>query len=193
VEIVGGAVFGVVGGFGGYWLTPSGSSAFGEFAYPTIGAGVGVVLGFLIVFTLIFLWNLFRAPYKLLDQATIELQGIQRTLAIEEQKKQDEFTFEFDAHSLTTTAALNKLFLGVSFFSPATVIVENLYLEIDGKRVQPINWTQFKLKNAHRENYEFNLPEVRAMVSTEKKDAQFVAIVDGQEHRTRPFKIHPLL
>ncbi len=68
-EVVGAAVFGVVGTFVGYWLTPLNSNPFGQFAYPTIGGGIGVVVGFVVVFALIFTWNLFRASYKQRDEA----------------------------------------------------------------------------------------------------------------------------
>lgn len=64
VEVMGGAVFGVLGGMVGVWLTPANSTAFRQNLYPTVGAAVGLVLGLVLVFGLIYLWNLFRAPYR---------------------------------------------------------------------------------------------------------------------------------
>jgi len=69
VEVVGAAIFGVGGGFVGYWRTPVGTTSLQEFAYPTIGAAIGIILGFVIVFALIFAWYLFRAPYRQRDEA----------------------------------------------------------------------------------------------------------------------------
>lgn len=63
-EVVGAAVFGVVGALVGYWLTPPDFNQFWQFAWPTIGGGIGIVIGIVVVFLVIFGWNLFRAPYK---------------------------------------------------------------------------------------------------------------------------------
>ena len=68
-EVGGAAVFGVVGGFIGFWLTPSNTTTTGQFAWPTIGGGLGVIIGFTIVFGGIFVWNLYRAPYRQRDEA----------------------------------------------------------------------------------------------------------------------------
>lgn len=68
-EVLGAAVFGVVGALLGFWLTPLNSSVFWRNAWPTIGGGLGIVAGFIIVFLTIYLWNLFRAPYKQRNEA----------------------------------------------------------------------------------------------------------------------------
>lgn len=73
-EVVGVAVFGVVGAFVGYWLTPLDSNPFGQFAYPTIGGGIGVVVGFVVVFSLIFGWNLYHAPYRQRNEARTKVE-----------------------------------------------------------------------------------------------------------------------
>ena len=80
LEVVGAAVFGVVGAFVGYWLTPSTSNALWQFAYRTIGGGIGVVVGFIGVFILIFGWNLYRASYRQRDEARKKVEKLQDTL-----------------------------------------------------------------------------------------------------------------
>lgn len=64
VAVVGVAVFGVLGGLIGVWLTPTNATTFRHNLYPAVGAFAGAVLGLIIVFGLIYIWNLFRAPYR---------------------------------------------------------------------------------------------------------------------------------
>lgn len=96
-EVVGAAMFGVVGGLVGHWLTPLSSNPFWLFAYPTIGGGIGVVLGFAIVFGLILGWNLFRAPYRQRNEARA------RVVELEDELKKPKL---FDVECRTTTIGL---------------------------------------------------------------------------------------
>lgn len=64
VEIMGVAAFGVLGGLVGVWLTPTHATTFQQNLYPSVGTIAGVVLGLVLVFGLIYVWNLFRAPYR---------------------------------------------------------------------------------------------------------------------------------
>lgn len=85
--VVGAAVFGVVGAFVGYWLTPSNFNPFWQFAYPTIGGGIGVVVGFVLVFSLILGWNLYRAPYRQRDEARGILQARPKPIPLPNSKE----------------------------------------------------------------------------------------------------------
>jgi hypothetical protein len=71
-EVVGAAVAGVIGGMVGASLIPETPSRVQQYLYPAAGGAVGVIVGFVIVFGLIFIWHLFRAPYRQRDDA-IEL------------------------------------------------------------------------------------------------------------------------
>jgi len=62
VEIVGGAVFGAVGGLIGGYYTPSNATVFWQNGYPTIGGAIGVIVGFIMVFAVIYCVNLFHTP-----------------------------------------------------------------------------------------------------------------------------------
>jgi hypothetical protein len=73
IEVVGGAMFGMVGGFGGYFLTPSGASSVWQFAYPAIGGAIGIIFGLVTMFGAIYLWNLCWAPYRQRDKYYKEL------------------------------------------------------------------------------------------------------------------------
>lgn len=68
-EIVGAAVFGLGGAYVGYLLMPAQPSLFQQFVCPGIGGVIGLITGLVIVFGLIFLWNLFRAPYRQRNEA----------------------------------------------------------------------------------------------------------------------------
>ena len=68
-EIVGAAMLGLGGAYAGYLLMPAQPSSFQQFAYPGFGGTVGIIFGLVIVFVSIFLWNLFRAPYRQRDEA----------------------------------------------------------------------------------------------------------------------------
>jgi len=78
VAAVGVAIFGVLGGLVGVWLTPTHATTFRHNLYPAVGAFAGSVLGLVIVFGLIYVWNLFRAPYRQRDEALLLAGGIKQ-------------------------------------------------------------------------------------------------------------------
>jgi len=77
-EVVGTAMFGVVGGMAGAWLAPEHATTFQQSIYPTVGAAIGLVLGFVLTFGLIYGWSLFRAPYRQRDDALNMVKSIQQ-------------------------------------------------------------------------------------------------------------------
>lgn len=64
VGVVGIAAFGVLGGLVGVWLRPTHATTFQQYLYPAVGTITGIVLGSVFPFGLIYVWNLFRAPYR---------------------------------------------------------------------------------------------------------------------------------
>jgi hypothetical protein len=68
-EGLGAAVAGGIGGMIGMWVTPENSERFRQYLYPTIGGIVGIVAGLGVMFAVIFIWHLFRAPYRQRDDA----------------------------------------------------------------------------------------------------------------------------
>ena len=55
VEVLGGGLLsGTLGGLLGYYWTPTNATPFLQNAYPIMGGGIGVVLGFFVVFLLIY-------------------------------------------------------------------------------------------------------------------------------------------
>jgi hypothetical protein len=71
-EVMGATVAGVIGGIIGAWQIPENSGTLQQYLYPAIGGAVGIIVGAVIVFVLIFIWHLFRVPYRQRDEA-IEL------------------------------------------------------------------------------------------------------------------------
>lgn len=90
VEIVGAASFGLIGSLIGGNITPSDASKFWQNAYPGIGGAIGVISGFLLAFMGIFVWNLFRAPYRQRNEAYIEIAKLER-LASETEKDMGDY------------------------------------------------------------------------------------------------------
>jgi hypothetical protein len=68
-EGLGAALAGGIGGMIGVWMTPENSDRFRQYLYPCIGGIVGIIAGLGLVFAFIFIWNLFRAPYRQRDDA----------------------------------------------------------------------------------------------------------------------------
>jgi hypothetical protein len=79
-EVVGAAMFGIIGAASGFWLTPQGANPFQQNLYPAIGGGIGIIVGFIIVFALVFVWNLFCAPYRQLNETRLALSTLQMKL-----------------------------------------------------------------------------------------------------------------
>lgn len=84
-EVVGAAMFGIIGAIGAFWLTPQSASPFQQNSYPAIGGGIGIIVGFITVFALVFVWNLFRAPYRQRNEARAD--AIQRKEEYDELKQ----------------------------------------------------------------------------------------------------------
>jgi hypothetical protein len=69
VEVIGAAMFAVGGALYGFHLQPPNPTTFQQFIFPTVGASIGVIFGFFIVYGLVYIWNLFRAPYLQRNEA----------------------------------------------------------------------------------------------------------------------------
>ncbi len=76
LEIVGASVSGLGGGYVGFLLTPTNATDTQSFLYPAIGAVGGVIFGLGIVFLGIYMWYLFRAPYKQRNEVEMVLDSI---------------------------------------------------------------------------------------------------------------------
>jgi len=87
VEVIGAAVFAVGGALYGFQLQPPNPTTFQQFIFPTVGASIGVLLGFLIVYGLVYIWNLFRAPYRMLSEAKIKCDELTEQINNREDRK----------------------------------------------------------------------------------------------------------
>lgn len=80
VEVVGAAAFGAVGGMTGVWLTPTHATTSQQNLYPIVGTAIGFIAGFVLTFGLIYVWNLFRAPYQQRNDALQLAENIRNNL-----------------------------------------------------------------------------------------------------------------
>lgn len=87
LEIVGAAVLGFGGSLLGFLLTPIDRSRLVQFLYPAAGGVVGIIVGLVLVFFLIFLWNLFRAPYRQRDEQYLRWnEAREKVVKLEEER-----------------------------------------------------------------------------------------------------------
>lgn len=119
----------------------------------------------------------------------LRMQNVDLKKQLNENKS--DFHFEFNDDSMTTKD--NRLFLGVTFFSSTNRIIDNLLLEYNGKQFRPSDWAPFRLKRIHTKNYTFDLDKIRAVSSSENKDARFLVMVDNIKHESSSFNIYDLL
>lgn len=76
---MGAVVLGAVGAWVGYRLTPQDALPETTFIFPLVGGVVGVLGGLALVFLLIFLWNMKRAPYRQRNEARDALEKLSQT------------------------------------------------------------------------------------------------------------------
>lgn len=77
-EGLGAAVACVIGSMIGVWLTREGLDRVRQYLYPVIGGGVGLIAGLVLVFAFIFIWHLFRAPYRQRDDAVEQAMQVEQ-------------------------------------------------------------------------------------------------------------------
>jgi hypothetical protein len=132
LEVVGGAAFGVLGGLVGIWLTPTHATTFQQKLYPAVGAFAGVVLGFVLVFGLIYVWNLFRAPYRQRNDA-LRLAGNIRQLydAISDSGR---FGLAFDSVTMDTGKSLEGVpfvIVGIKLQNTSEELIQHRLLKLE--------------------------------------------------------------
>ena len=66
---MGTGIFGISGGYIGFQLLPDNATQAQQYFYPAIGAFVGIIIGFWVVFGLIYLRNLLLAPIRQRNEA----------------------------------------------------------------------------------------------------------------------------
>jgi len=88
LEIGGTAVLTFVGGYVGSLLMPQNPTPSQQYIYPGAGAAIGMIIGLVVVFALIYLWNLFRAPYRQRDEARRMVLELQKEKEVRQYKKQ---------------------------------------------------------------------------------------------------------
>lgn len=189
MEVVGAAMFGVGGGFVGYWQTPVVATSLQQFAYPTVGGAMGIILGFVIVFAFIFAWNLFRAPYRQRNEA--------RAKVIKCKEEYDELKQSIEEQQNVLVLTLDTYEFGLSsyrrypnkperadwlrlkvFVNPIDKPIDTLDLVIDGKPPIPANQWHGKIVPVFF-IVEFNVTEWR---NKGKNQIELKAYVGGKPY-----------
>jgi hypothetical protein len=76
----GGAVFAGIGGWLGWRLTPLDATISTQVIWPLVGTGIGVILGVAFIYGLVFIWYLFRAPYRQRNEARNKVETLKQEL-----------------------------------------------------------------------------------------------------------------
>ena len=96
------------------------------------------------------------------------------------------FFFEPTGNDLTTTAGL--VMLNVTFKANPSVIVDKLFLEIDGSRIASSKGiTPFKVSPQYTDNWTFDLAD---KIRGKTYIGKLIAVVDKKEYESREFDVH---
>ena len=78
IEVIGVSLFILGGGFLGFSCLPNVSTPSQQFWYPTLGSTVGLIIGLIAIYALIFLWHLSRAPYRQRNELRVKVEELQK-------------------------------------------------------------------------------------------------------------------
>lgn len=128
---LGAAVAGVIGGMIGVWLTPENAERFRQYLYPAIGGAIGIIAGLGLVIACIFIWYMFRAPYRQRDDAL--------ALAMKAQKKYESVLLAV-RHKLAFNAAVSM----IRIFPDSIVVQVGAEFRNTSQEMIELKVTQFK-------------------------------------------------
>jgi hypothetical protein len=98
----------------------------------------------------------------------------------------EEFYFEPTGNDLTETN--RTVHLNVTFRAKPKVIVDELYLDINGMRLAPLRWAPFVVSPQYTDNWAFALSGKVKQGDT--YIGKLIAMVDKKEHPSRQFEVH---
>ena len=192
VEVIcGGALFGIIGGLLGDYWTPKDATPFWQSAYPTIGGGTGVVIGFVIVFILIYLWNLFRAPYKQRDEARNALIAIPgKTPYSLKMPSPPQLNINYEKHKFYFDSGIPIVIVFAEYRPQGLgdMQIESIQLELQGQRIPCIDWQIITIsqdKWIHSDN-KFRLPDD---ISIGKHESKLATFANGEWWGSHSFTI----
>ena len=187
-EVVGAAAFAAIG----FILTPPDASKIGQAAYP----GVGIVLGFVLVFGSVFLWNLFRAPYRQRDEARVALQAIPGSpttpILVEPQLFFSNLfcsDFGYGGEGNFGGLDVSKRYGYVSAIASAEseMTITRIALMLDGQENPAVRWNAREIGPG---NYLCSFPvEIAKIVGVGRHEARIVAFASGKSWRSPDFMV----
>jgi hypothetical protein len=174
VEVVGAAMFGVIGGTVGFWLTPQSATSLQKTLYPVVGAGIGIVTGFIVAFVLIFTWNLFRAPYRQRNDALSRVDDVQQRY--DTVLDSIRFALAFDTVVLTMDKGLqgrpSRVGIGIRFQNTSKELIQynvvKFNVTLDGKTVQNPTFLNTTVHVHPGKTSDFFYPAIDSVDSTKR-------------------------
>ncbi len=194
-EVVGLAAFGLLGSL----LTPHDSSDLAKSLYPFVGA----VLGALFAYGLLFLWNLFRAPYRQRNEAYSALLAVpgatqhspkQAPQEIHIVLRQSTVLYPSEGHShypkeRKDGARIPLLRTSIDISATEETSITAVSLDLLGSLIPSIEWKIYKfsaatLATSFGTTVYFQLPQ---SIARGTHTAKLQAFADGAWWASRPF------
>lgn len=196
-EVVGAAIFGILGGYLGFLLLPAESDRQSQWSYPAVGGAIGVVGGLTFAFTLIFIWNLFRAPYRQRDEARQNLEKLEK---LREEQGPRDFSLVWRPNDWFLRTANGRANYwedesdGLGLILAGSIVVntlrqiqvESVSLEMGGTLLKS-DWNSegFYTSEERDINVEIPLDTTRG-----KRTAMVSAVVDGQPYKGESYTVN---
>ncbi|MBI4287805.1 MAG: hypothetical protein HY671_05185 [Chloroflexi bacterium] len=198
LEVVGTAMFGLVGGFVGHWRIPVDATSEQQFWYPGIGATIGVILGFVLVFAFIFAWHLFRAPYRQRNEALAEIASLTQGKAENKERHysivwyREKWWLKDSAGGRTNYWDNEKDGTVLLLEGSVTVMLTRRIIQVEsvilclGGKLYPSDWESQGFYTTEERVMLFDIP---LDTPRGKRTARLQCIVDGSQYETEPFTI----
>jgi hypothetical protein len=107
-------------------------------------------------------------------------------------KSQPDLTLAFDGH--TNLYRNGTVSLGVTFSSTGSAKIDDLAIDIHGKRFPALEWKPFNVVDSTNQPYKFNLAELVKTAGEEPlKELRLAATIGGKYYYSLPFDISGLI
>jgi len=166
-------------------LIPEGAGKYISYAYPAVGAVIGAIVGFAIIFII----NLLLAPYRQRNEARMALMAIPgATPNAPKLPHPPELHITYLKHKLGVDNGVPIITVWAEYRPTGTMRVEAVELCLVGKRISSLDWKVYEVKQDLwiTSDNKFNL---LAGISPGEHDAELFALANGDWWRSQPFPI----
>ncbi len=112
------------------------------------------------------------------------LEGAYR-ISLKSNEAVEEFFFEYTGFGITTKTG--SVYLNATFRAKPKVIVDGLWLDINGVRFPPLEWKPFIVSPQYTSSWGFDL--AGKVKQDETHIGKLIAKIDKKEHESREFKV----